>query len=325
MNVARRLLLAVWLAVPCLAIAQADRYPEQLVKIVVPYPPGGYFDRIARIMAEQLQAGLKQPFIVENRVGGSGIVGSSFVAKAKPDGYTLLIGGQTQSVTALLVNPKLASFDSIRDFSPIALLVEAPNLLVVNAESKIWTMNDLIAYVRARGGKASYASNSFGTGTHLMMELLKSRLNLDIQHVPYNGSAPAMTALAGGHVDALFSSVLDIMPLIKAGKVRAIAATSPKRLPVLPDVPTMTEAIGPGFEMSTWISLVAPAGTPPSVIAKLNSEVNRILADPAVVKHISPAGELTILGGRPERVTTTIRSELETWGKLVRDKNIVVE
>lgn len=325
MKFARRLFLAVLLVMPCLAFAQADRYPEQVVKIVVPYPPGGYFDRIARIMAEQLQLALKQPFVVENRVGGSGIVGSAFVAKSKPDGYTLLIGGQTQSVTALLVNPKLASFDSVRDFSPIALLVEAPNLLVVNAESKIRTVADLVAYARAQGSRTSYASNSFGTGTHLMMELLKSRLNLDIQHVPYNGSAPAMNALAGGHVDVLFSSVLDIMPLIKAGKVRAIAATSPKRLAVLPEVPTMTESIGPGFEMSTWISLVAPAATPPAVTARLNSEINRILADPAVVKHISPGGELTMLGGSPDRVTATIRSELETWGKLVRDKNIVVD
>ncbi len=323
MRLIRRLMLAAACIVPALASAQTDRYPERTVRIVVPYPAGGYFDRVARIVAEELELSLKQPFIVENKAGASGMLGAEFVARSKGDGYTLLIGGQPQNVLAPLVQPKSARFDSFKDFVPIVLLCDSPNVLVVNANSSIQSFADLVA--EARRTKTTYASNGVGVGTHLAMELLKAQFGLDIAHVPFKGSAPAVAAIAGGHVTTSFATITDILPLIQAGRVRPLAVTGRQPLAALPGVPTMATAVGPGFEASTWTSLVAPTGTPPSVLHKLNAEVNRIFANPAVVKKISPAGDLTILAGSPEAVTDMMKAEFEKWGKLVKELNISVD
>ncbi|MGE0797492.1 MAG: Bug family tripartite tricarboxylate transporter substrate binding protein [Lautropia sp.] len=294
---------------------RAQSYPAQPVSIIVPYPAGGYFDRVARVVAERLALVLKQPFVVENKVGASGMLGTEFVARAKPDGYTLLLGGQAQNVISVLTQPKVARYDSLRDFASIVLLADAPNVLVVPAGSSVRTFADLVEFTRRN--QASYASNGVGVGTHLMMELLKAQFGLDITHVPFKGSVPAITAVAGGHVTTAFATISDILPHIRSGRVRALAVTGMQPLAALPGVPTMEQAVGKGFESSTWSSLHAPAGTPDAILKRLNAEINSALADPVIAKKISPEGEIAILGGTQDDLTTMMKSEFTKWGKLI--------
>ncbi len=319
----RPVILAALAFAPLLAGAQEERYPREIVKVVVPYPAGGWFDRVGRAIADALQLSLKQTFIVENRAGAGGTIGVEYVARAKPDGYTLLIGGQAQNVTVPLLNPQAARYDSLRDFAPIALIIEAPNVLVLKPDAKAKTFPELIAMVKAANGRASFASNSAGSGSHLAMELMKAHFKLDMIHVPHKGSAPAVASVAGGHVDMLLATIQDILPLIDTGRVHPIAVSVKQRLEALPNVPTIAEVTGvSGLESATWSTLLAPAGTPPAIVRTLNSAVNKALKDPATVKRLSTRGEMVFLGGAPEDVTAVMKAEFAKWSKVMKDANI---
>jgi len=322
----RAVTIAALAMMPLLAFAQAERYPKEVVKVVVPYPAGGWFDRVARAVADALTISLKQNFIVDNRAGAGGLIGVEYVAKAAPDGYTLLLGGQAQNVTVPLLRPQVARFDSQRDFAPIALLVEAPNVLVLKGDAKARSFAELIAMVKSRNGNASFASNSAGSGSHLAMELMRNHFGLDMVHVPHKGSAPAVAAVAGGHVDMLLATIQDILPLIDSGRVHPVAVSVKQRLDPLPKVPTISEAAGvTGLESATWSALLAPAGTPPAIIRTLNAAVNKALTDPQTVKRLSPRGEMVFLGGTPEDVSAVMKAEFAKWGKVISSGNIKID
>lgn len=305
--------------------ARADAYPERLVKIVVPYPAGGYYDRVARTMAAALRIPLRQTFIVENRVGANGVIAAAHVASSPPDGYTLLLAG----VGPNAISPALTSnlqYDPIKSFAPISLLVSAPNVLVVSASSSIQTFAEFVALAKRSGtGGLNYAHNGVGSSVHLAMELLKSRLGIQLNAIPYKGSAPAVQAVTSGEVGIAFASVLDVLPLIEAGRLRALAVGGMERIAAIRDVKTVAEQGVAGFDSTAWSGLCAPAGTPADIVAKLNQAVGTVLKDPAVVKQLSPGGELEILGGSSEQFGTYIRSEIVKWTQVVKDNGIKTE
>jgi tripartite-type tricarboxylate transporter receptor subunit TctC len=325
MKLNRRLVLGLAAAVlPLASFGQGDAYPDRAVKIVVPYPAGGYYDRVARILSDVLKTSLKQSVIVENKVGANGVIGADLVAKSPPDGYTLLLAG----IGPNAISPALSAnvpYDPVKDFAPIALLVSAPNVLVVPAASKVHTLPELVAATKSMNGRANYAHNGIGSSVHLAMELLKGSTGLQINPIPYKGSSFAVTAVTAGEVDVAFGSVLDVLPLVQGGKLRAVAIGGTERIAAIPNVKTVAEQGITGFDSSAWSGLMAPHGTPRAVVDKLNAAVNAALKDPAVVKRLSPGGELQMLGGTPERFGGYVKTEIAKWQKVVRDNAIKAE
>ncbi|HEY4137833.1 MAG TPA: tripartite tricarboxylate transporter substrate binding protein, partial [Casimicrobiaceae bacterium] len=253
-------------------------YPTKPVRLVVPFPAAGTTDIIARATAQKLSEAWGQQVIVDNRPGAAGNIGSELVAKSAPDGYTLLMG----TVGTHAINPSLYAkmpYDHVKDFAPVILVAGVPNVLVVNPELPVKSVPELIAYAKANPGKLNFASSGSGTSIHLSGELFKAMTGVQMTHVPYKGSAPALTDLVGGQVQLMFDNLPSSLAFIKAGKLRAIAVTSKARAAALPDVPTVAESI-PGFEASSWFGILAPAGTPPDIIARINGEVTRWLATP---------------------------------------------
>jgi tripartite-type tricarboxylate transporter receptor subunit TctC len=312
---------AVLAALPAIAVAQA--YPTKPVTIIVPWPPGGPSDIAARPMAKALTENLKQTFIIDNRGGAGGNIGSAMVAKAAPDGYTLLI----TSSAPIVINPSLYKsmpFDPPKDLAPITNLLRVPLILAVNPSIPAKNLQELIAYVNAQKGKAQYASSGNGTPQHLTAELFKSTAKLDMIHVPYKGSAPAITDLVGGHVPIMFDSAIAILPQIKAGKVRAIAITSAKRSAILPDVPTFTEAGLKGFESYAWYGFFAPAKTPNDIVAKLNAEALKIMKGPEWQKILAETGSENV-GESPEQFAAFMKAEATKWAKVVKDSGATVD
>ncbi len=294
-------------------------YPERPVKIIVPYPAGGYYDHVARVMAEALRASLKQSFIVENKVGANGVIGVAQVAKAPADGYTLLLAAIGPNAISPALTKKL-NYDPIADFSPISLLVSAPNVLVVPASSSIRNLKDLVA--ASSKGSLNYAHNGVGSSTHLAMELLKGATGMQMVGVPYRGSAPAVVAVTSGEVQTSFGTISDVLPLIQAGRIRALAVSSSEHIAAIGQIPTVAEQGVPGFESSAWSGLMAPANTPKHVIDTLNRVVNAALRDPAIGKQLSPRGELQILGGSAEHFENYLKNDLKKWQKVVSDNGI---
>lgn len=317
----RALLGAASVLMPLATFAQADDYPDRVVRVVVPYPAGGYYDRVARLLAEALKPTFRHGAVVENRIGANGVIGADSVAKAPPDGYTLLLAAVGPNAISPALGAKLA-YDPVRDFAPISLLVSAPNVLVVPASSPARNVADLRKLLLARAGQANYAHNGVGSSVHLAMELFKAAAGVQIALIPYKGSAPAVLAVSAGEVDSAFGSVLDILPLVQAGKLRAIAVGGSERLSAIADVPTLAEQGFSGFETSAWSGLMAPAATPPAIVARLNAAVNAALKDPATSRRLSPGGELQMLGGTPEYFASYVRSEIAKWQKVVKANNI---
>jgi len=308
-------------AAPVAALAQA--YPSKPVTIIVPWPPGGPSDIAARPMAKGLGDELKQTFIIDNRGGAGGNIGSAMVAKAPPDGYTLLI----TSSAPIVINPSLYKsmpFDPPKDLAPITNLLRVPLILAVNPSVPAKNLQELIAYVNSQKGKAQYASSGNGTPQHLTAELFKSVAKLDMIHVPYKGSAPAITDLVGGHVPIMFDSAIAILPQIKAGKVRAIAITSAKRSAILPDVPTFNEAGLKGFESYAWYGFFAPAKTPKDIITKLNTEALKIMKQPEWQKILAETGSENV-GESPEQFGEFMKAEAAKWAKVVKDSGATVD
>ncbi len=305
--------------------ARADAYPERPVKIVVPYPAGGYYDRVARILGAALRAPLKQTFIVDNKVGANGVIAAAHVASSPPDGYTLLLAGIGPNAISPALTTSL-QYDPIQSFAPISLLVSAPNVLVVPATSPIQNFAEFVALAkRSAGAPLNYAHNGVGSSVHLAMELLKGRLGIQLTAIPYKGSAPAVQAVTSGEVSIAFASVLDVLPLIEAGRLRALAVGGTERIAAIRDVKTVAEQGVPGFDSTAWSGLCAPSGTPADIVAKLNQAVNIVLKEPKVVKQLSPGGELQILGGSSEHFGSYIRSEIAKWTQVVKDNGIKAE
>ena len=278
--------------------AHAQAYPFKPIRIVVPYPAGGAVDIIARIVGQPLSETLSQPVIVDNRPGASANIGMELAAKVAPDGYTLLMASNGIA-TNMSLFPNL-TFDGRRDFSPVARIGYAPLVIVVPAASPARSLKDLIAQAKAVPGKLTYASAGNGSSGHLAGELLKSSAKIDVLHVPYKGGAPAITDLLGERISFMPINPVEWIAHIKSGRLRALAVGSDKRVPLLPDVPTVAEAGLPGYEATVWWGLVAPAGTPREIVARLNTETNRGLADPAIAGKLAELG-VVITAGTPEQ------------------------
>ncbi|HEY4372797.1 MAG TPA: tripartite tricarboxylate transporter substrate binding protein [Burkholderiales bacterium] len=309
--------LALAAALPAGALAQA--FPSKPIRIVVPFPPGAFNDQLARTLTNEFGKGFAPGSYVENKPGGNTVIGTDTVAKAAPDGYTLL-GVALPFSTLPALSPQ-AKLDPVRDFAAIAYAGFTPNILVVNNDTPYKSVKDVIAAAKAKPGTIPYASTGTGSSNHLSMELFKSMTGTNLVHIPYKGSAPALTDLIGGQVQVYFDNTPNVLPHIKAGKIRALAVTSAKRFALVPDLPTVAEAGVPGYEVAVWFGTVAPAGTPHDVVLKINAEINRILKLPEVKERFS-AGGIEIVGGTPETFGALIRKETATWAKVVKDANI---
>ncbi|MFZ3361751.1 MAG: tripartite tricarboxylate transporter substrate binding protein [Xanthobacteraceae bacterium] len=291
--------------------AWAQVYPIRPVKIIVPTPPGGPVDVMARITANYLQTALGQAFVIENRGGAGNTIGSKDAAEATPDGYTLLFSSASGLVFAPLLHPD-AGYDPLTDYEPVALVAATSNILVVNPAVPADTVAELVAYAKANPGKVNFSSGGIGVLPHLIGEMFKARAGIDIVHVPYKGGGPSIGDLVAGNVQMTFESTTVLLPLIRAGKLRALAVTTPKRIPQLPDVPTMIESGYPGFITTAWTGLLAPAHTPAPIIGKLNKAINEGLHKPQVVDALAKLS-IDPLGGTPADFTAQMKSDTAKW------------
>jgi tripartite-type tricarboxylate transporter receptor subunit TctC len=299
------------------AASPADNYPSRVVRLIVPFPAGGTTDIFARHIGDRLAKALGHNFVIDNRGGAGGNIGSDAVAKADPDGYTLLMG----TVGTHAINHSLYArmpYDALRDFAPVAFAAGVPNILVVNPKNvKATTVQEFIAEAKAAPKKLNFASSGNGTSIHLSGEMFKQMTGVDIVHVPYRGSAPAVNDLIAGQVDLMFDNLPSSIGQVRGGNLRAIAVTSAKRSPALPDVPTVAESGLPGFEASSWFAIFAPAKTPPEIVQKLNAEVLKILADPEVQSRFAEIGG-EIRPYKPDELRAFVQSEIEKWAKVVK-------
>jgi tripartite-type tricarboxylate transporter receptor subunit TctC len=303
------------------AAAQGQAYPAKPIKIVVPFAVGGIADTFARAIGARLSDDWGQPVVVENKAGAGGNIGADYVAKSPPDGYTLVMG----SIGTHAVNQSLfpsMPYDSFRDFAPIAHVLDAEGLLVVHPSVPAKTVPELIAYARSQPGKLSYASGGLGTTSHLAGELFKSLAKVDIVHVPYKGNAPAIADLLGGQTQMIFATMPTVLPQVKAGRLRAVAVIGAVRTPAL-DVPTVGESL-PGFEVSNWIGLFAPAGTSVEIVAKLNAEVQKIMRSPEIEKRLESEGA-KFIPTTPQSFAAFQRAEAEKWAKAIKEAGIRIE
>ena len=302
--------------------AQAT-YPTKPIRIVVPFPAGGTTDILARAAAQRLSETLGQPAVVDNRPGAGGNIGAELVAKAPPDGHTLLMG----TVGTHAINASLYSkmpYDHVRDFAPIILVAGVPNVLVVHPSVPVGSVKELIAYAKANPGKLNFASSGSGTSIHLAGELFKTMAGVQMAHVPYKGSAPAVTDLLGGQVQLMFDNLPSALPHIKAGKLKALAVTSATRAAALPDVPTVAESGLAGFDATSWFGLLAPAGTPQPIIARLNSEVAKWLATAEAKEKMAGLGANTA-GHSTDEFVRHIAAETTKWAKVVKESGAKVD
>jgi tripartite-type tricarboxylate transporter receptor subunit TctC len=311
--------LIAWYVAPD---ARGDDYPSRPLRVIVPFSPGGAVDGPMRLIAQSLSQRLGQPVVVENRPGAGATIGTDAVAKAAPDGYTLLLASQTNAISATLY-AKLP-FDAIEDFTPITLIGREPGVVVVNPSVPVTTLQQFIAYVKERPGKVDFASSGNGSGQHLFAALLASRTGMQMNHVPYRGSGQATTDLLGGVVAMSIPGTAGMVGHIKAGKLRALAVTGATRSPQLPDVPTVMEAGVPNYEAYVWMGLLAPRGTPPAIVERLNRDVLAVLAQDDVKRYMATAG-IEIVGSTPAEFATFFRREKDLWAKVIRDTGARIE
>ncbi|OZI23216.1 MFS transporter [Bordetella genomosp. 9] len=296
------------------APAQAA-YPDKPVRIVVGFSAGGTTDVIARIMAKELTEALGQSFVIENKPGAGSNIGTEYVARSTPDGYTLYFVAVTSAINQTLYS-KL-NFDLVKDFAPVALAAKVPNVLVVNPQVPVKSVKELVDYAKAHPGKLAFASSGSGTSIHMAGELFKLKAGVDVLHVPYKGSAPALTDLIGGQVQFMFDNMPSSWPHVQSGKLRALAVTTKERSPTAPDLPTMAESGFPGFDVSSWFGLIAPKGTPPEVIKTLNAAMLKALDKPEVKDAFDKLGAVPAKT-TPEQFGQFIQSEVQTWATVVK-------
>jgi tripartite-type tricarboxylate transporter receptor subunit TctC len=311
------------LAPPVPALAQTQPFPSRPIKLVVPFAPGGGTDFFARVLAPKLGDELGQPVIVDNRPGGATNIAAEFVAKALPDGYTLMLS----SLTTFAINPALFTvlpYDPVKSFSPVGLTGRFPFLLVVNANVPVDSVAKFVAYYKSKAGSLSYGSSGIGSVHQLGMDLFLRRAGIEGVHVAYKGAGPAVQDLIGGQIPAMLLDVATALPQLKSGRIRALAVASKERLPTMPDIPTLAESGYPGFEATTWQGLVAPAQTPAPIIQKLNAALERTLADPDVRKRLLEAG-IEPLKSTPEEFTTYQRAEIQKWSEVIKHAGIKPE
>jgi tripartite-type tricarboxylate transporter receptor subunit TctC len=303
--------------------AWAQDFPSKSIKIVVPYAPGGGADSVARIVAKKVGENIGQPIVIENKGGAGSIVGTDLVAKAEPDGYTLLLG-QSGPIS---INPavyKTLPYDPVKDFAPITMTTAYPYVLVVNSESPAKTLQEFVALAKSKPGGLNYGSTGVGAANHLVAELFASKAGLRMTHVPYRGTALAVGDLVSGQLDVVFGDPISVLPHIRSGKLRALAVTSLERSPVAPEVPTVAESFNPGFEALAWHGILAPARTPPGVIGKLNAEFVKALADPPT-KELLEKQAMQTVGNSPDAFAAFIQKDIATWKAVAAAANVTVE
>jgi tripartite-type tricarboxylate transporter receptor subunit TctC len=303
-------------ALLCMTAAHGQSaYPQKPIRLVVPFPPGGGTDILARLLGHKMSELLSQQIVVDNRGGAGGTIGTDIAAKAPPDGYTLILVSGSHAINPGLY-PKLP-YDSIGDFAPITQIATAPGILVVNPSLPVKSVKDLIALARTKPNEINYASAGSGTPPHLAAELFKVMAKIDMVHVPYKGNAPAFTDVIGGQVSLIFPTMPSAMPFIKSGKLRPIAVTSAKRSPAAPDIPTIAESGLPGYEATSWYGILAPAGTPPQIVARLHEVLVSVIGAPDMKDKLAAQG-LDPVGNTPQEFAAVIKSEIVKWAKVIK-------
>jgi tripartite-type tricarboxylate transporter receptor subunit TctC len=301
----------------------AQTYPNRPIKLVIPYPPGGIGDTLARGLAMQMQLRMGQPVLVESKPGASQMIGADYVAKSAPDGYTLFLA----SLSSLVLNSyaqKTMPYDPVKDFAPVSMFFSTPLYLVVNPQLPAKNVAEFIAYGKANPGKLTYGSIGTGSSLHLTGEMFKSATGVDMLHVPYKGSVPAVTDLLGGQIQALFDAGTSSLPQVRAGKLRVLGVTSIKRASGTPDIPTIAESGVPGFDASFWFGIVAPAGTPKAIVQKLSGEINEILKLPALRDRFKSDG-VEVTGSTPEEMAAQIQADTPRWTEIQRKAGVKPE
>jgi tripartite-type tricarboxylate transporter receptor subunit TctC len=311
-------LVAVIAAGPTAALG-ADAWPSKPITVINPWAPAGPADIVARPIMQKLSERLGQPIVVENRAGANGVIGAGIVAKAKPDGYTLLFS----HVGPIAISPAMQSdmpYDSVKDFEPVTQVVSAPLVLVVRPELPIKSLQELIAYAKSHPGKLTYGSVGTGSTTHLAGEMLHNMAGIDILHVPYKGAAPVITDMLGGQIDMAFINISGVMPYLPQGKLRPIAVSTLKRSSLLPDIPAIAETF-PGYEVNSWYGVMAPAGTPKAIVDRLQREIAAVLKTPEVMQVLKNGG-LDAEGTTPQQYTAQIKSDLGRWAAVVKSAGV---
>jgi tripartite-type tricarboxylate transporter receptor subunit TctC len=317
-------LLAFAFALQCLAAsAFAADYPSKPIRLVVPYAPGGGADSVARIVAKKVSENIGQPIVIDNKGGAGSILGTDIVAKAEPDGYTLLLG-QSGPIS---INPavyKSLPYDPVKDFAPVSMTTAYPYILVVNADLPVKSLQELVALAKSKPGAMNYGSTGVGAANHLVSELFNSKAGLKMTHVPYRGTALAVGDLLGGQLTMVFGDPISVLSQMKAGKLRALAVTSLERSAVAPEVPTVAESGYPGFEALAWHGILAPAKTPPAIVQKLNAEIVKALADPTTKKLLEDQAMQTV-GNSPDAFAAFIQKDIVLWKAVATSANVTVE
>lgn len=324
MNLIRNILKVCLAGVFILSSAQISAqsaYPNKAIKLIVPFGPAGVTDLTGRTFGKYISESFKEPVIVENKAGAGATIGANFVAKATPDGYTMLLGTNVTHA----INPQLMSavpYDPLKDFIPVAMFGLNGNVLLVNASIPVNTFAEFIQYIKSKKGDVNYASGSIGSSAHLAAELLKQDVKgLNYMHVPYGGPSEAMAGLIGGHVDFMFANIGGAVTQINAGKVKAIAVTTSQRVPQLPNVPTIAESGVPGFEVVGWLAAFVPRGTPAAIVSKLNAVINQAQNNPGLRQTLDPASVIPVIY-TPEQTSKFVQDEYDKWGRVIRDGNI---
>lgn len=316
----KKIILALLMVAIGPVAAFAQNYPAKPIRFIVPFPPGGGNDTLARLIGQKLTAATGQQVIIDNRPGAGGAIGAEVAAKSAPDGYTIFLAG----VATHGINPNLRKnlpYDPLKDFDAVSLIASAPLLVVVHPSLPVKSVRQLIALAKKEPGKINYASNGAGGSSHMAVELFKMMTGTNLVHIPYKGLSPALTDLLSGEVQLMFSSAVAMLPQVKAGRLRAIAMTGAKRSPAIPDIPTVAEAGVPGYETGSWYGIVVPAGTPKPAIDKLSREVVAIVHSPDITKRLTDEAVIPI-GSTPEEFSAHIRKELARWAKVIRQSGI---
>ncbi len=319
-------LVGLFAAIACLPFvptASAQSYPTKAIRFIVPFPPGGGNDILARELAQSVSEPLGVPIVVDNKPGASTIIGTELAAKASPDGYSIFMGNNS----TLTINPSLFQklpYDPVKDFSPVSLLASAPFLLLVHPSVPAKSVNELIALARAKPGRLNFGSAGTGIVTHLAGEMLKSMARIEMVHVPYKGAGPALTDLIGGQIDLVFNNVLSALPHVRSARLRALAVTSRERSNVLPDLPTVAESGLSGYEATVWYAVLVPARTPQDAVNRLNAEFVKAVSSPKVRNRLTADGA-SVIGSQPDALATAIQSDLVRWARVIKQAGLKLD